>query len=397
LLPTKPGVYVYKDLSGLILYVGKAKNLKNRVKSYFQSDIRLSPKTAQLVSRIHTIEYIEVASEIEALLLESQLIKKFKPHYNIAAKDDRSPYYIHITTEKNLKPVINHDSKSAIAGPFLNGLTARQILKSFRRIAPYHTETPCFYRHLGLCNPCPNSENFDINVYKSNIQKLKSLLKGNFSAVSRKLKSQMQQASKSRDFENAALIRNQIKNLEYLLTKPVSANEYIVNPYLLEDKRQEALENLKILGNNLHRIEMYDISNLSGTAATGAMTVAIDGALAPREYRHFTIKTIATPNDVMMMKEMLERRLKRVDWPKPDLIVLDGGKSQLSIVDRITEGDTIPIFALAKQDEIIFDVNNHQIKLDRSNTGLQLLQLLRDEAHRFSRRLHHKHRRIIIK
>lgn len=402
-MPTRPGVYVFKDQSGLILYVGKAKNLKNRVKSYFQPSINLSPKTAQLVSLINNIEHIEVGFEIEALLLESRLIKKFRPHYNIASKDGKSPFYIHITQEKFPNPIINHESKKSVAGPFLNGFLARQILKSFRRIAPYHSETPCFYRHLGLCHPCPNEKDFDVKLYKTNIQKLKSLLKGNFSAVSRKLKIQMQQASKSQDFENAALIRNQIKNLEYLLAKPVSADEYIVNPNLVEDKRRDAVINLqkipplKVRGGGkgelyLHRIEMYDISNLSGTAATGAMTVAIDGALAPREYRHFTIKSINTPNDVEMMREMLTRRLNHKDWPKPDLIILDGGKSQLSIVNW-----DIPTFGLAKQDEIIFDVNNNQIKLDRSNTGLQLLQQLRDEAHRFSRRLHHKHRRIIIK
>ncbi len=387
-----PGVYIYKNHHKAILYVGKAKNLKNRVKSYFQPPIRLGPKTANLVSQINSIEYIEVNSEVEALLLESKLIKKFKPKYNIIAKDDKSPYYIHITKDKYPKPIINHLATGSIAGPFLSGFVSRSILRQFRHITPYctsrHPEIPCFYTHLGLCDP-------DISKYRQNIAKLKKLLRGEFSKVKTELVSAMNLASKKQDFEKASEYRDKLKHLEYLLLKPVSADEYIVNPNLVSDRRQEALneiiKNLKLKIKNLSRIEMYDISNLSGTSATGAMTVAIDGQITPREYRHFTIHQ-SEPNDVSMMKEMLERRLKRDDWPMPDLIVLDGGKAQLSIVNW-----SIPTYGLAKQDEIIFDVNGQEIKLERSNPGLQLLQRLRDEAHRFSRRLHHKHRSATIR
>ena len=134
-----------------------------------------------------------------------------------------------------------------------------------------------------------------------------------------------------------------------------------------------------------------DIANLSGTHATGAMTVSLGGELTPSLYRHFTISLPSTPDDVAMLKEMLTRRLKRSDWPTPDLIVLDGGKSQLSIVTW-----SIPTISLANRDEIIFTPQGKQVILDRANPGLKLLQRLRDEAHRFSRRLHHKHRATII-
>lgn len=380
-------MYIYKDSQGAIIYVGKAKNLKNRVHQYFQPPIRLGPKTTALVSQIKTIEYIEVFSEIEALLLEGKLIKKFKPKYNIASKDDKSPYYIHITTGKYPKPVVNHLAMGSIAGPFLSGYIARNILRQFRRIAPFCTsktpQKPCFYTHLGLCDPNPER-------YLKNITKLKRLLRGQFGSVSRELKLQMTKAAKDQDFEQASILRDKLKNLEYLLQTPVSADEFIVNPNLAEDRRKEALDNLSMLGENLHRIEMYDISNLSGTSATGAMTVAIDGAITPSQYRHFTIK-FKDLNDVSMMKEMLTRRLSN-DWPKPDLIILDGGMTQLSIVNW-----DIPTFGLAKQEEIIYSRDGNKIKLERNNPGLQLLQLLRDEAHRFSRRLHHKHRSATIK
>lgn len=346
-----------------------------------------------MVSQIATIEYIEVNSEIEALLLESKLIQKFLPKYNIASKDDKSPYYIHITKDVYPKPIINHNSDGSIAGPFLSGFIARSILRQLRHVAPFcttnHPEKPCLYTHLGLCDPDPFQ-------YKKNITKLKKLLKGEFSKVKKDLVDMMNNFSKSQDFEKASIVRDKIRNLEHLLQKPISADEYIVNPNLVEDKRQEALSALELAFNiqKPARIEMYDISNLSGTSATGAMTVAIDGKITPTEYRHFTINQ-NEPNDVNMMKEMLERRLKREDWPKPDLIILDGGNTQLSIAKSLNT--KCPIFGLAKQNEVIFDVNGVEIKLDRRNPGLQLLQKLRDEAHRFSRRLHHKHRSATIK
>ncbi len=334
------------------------------------------------MSHIASVEHVEVGSEIEALLLESSLIKKFRPHYNIASKDGTSPYYIHITREKYPKPVINHLPQSAIAGPFLSRLVARKILRSFRRIAPYHTESPCFYRHLELCHPCPDDPHTSTIAYQKNITLLKKLLRGQFKQV-------LRQAVKTLDFETAAALRD-------LLHQPTPPEEYVTNPNLLADRRQEALQSLRstmnyepITNNPLHRIECFDVANLSGSAVTGAMTVAINGQLSPQHYRHFTLSS--GNDDVARLKEMLTRRLK-TDWPTPDLLVLDGGKSQLSIVNW-----SIPTIALAKNEEIIYTTDGQKIKLDRRHPGLQLLQRLRDEAHRFSRRLHHKHRSAIIK
>jgi len=351
------------------------------------------------MSQVSSLEHIEVGSEIEALLLESKLIKRFKPQYNIASKDDKSPYYIHFTKEKYPKPVLNHDPNNPAAGPFLSGLIARRVLKMFRRIAPYCSSSrtikrPCLYSHLGLCNPCPGSLNPDKKNYDKNISRLKRLLRGEFSHVQSALKKQMGLAAKTRNFEQAADIRDKIMALEHLLSTPVLPDEYLINPNLVADKRQESLESLvQVLGLKSipSRIEMYDIANLSGTSATGAMTVAVDGEINSKYYRHFTIKTKSTPDDVGMMREVAERRLKRNDWPKPDLIVVDGGKSQLSIFNNQLSVN-VPAIALAKRDEIIYTLQGEEIKLDKRNPGLQLLQRLRDEAHRFSRRLHHKHR-----
>lgn len=412
LLPQRPGVYIFKNAADKILYIGKAKSLRDRVKSYFRAPIiRLGPKTAQLVSQINSTDHIEVASEMEALLLESRLIKKFHPHYNIASKDGKSPYFIHITSEKFPKPIVNHEPKGAVAGPFLSGLIARKILRQFRRTAPYcvaidHSR-PCLYSQLGLCNPCPGNPATNPKEYLKNIVHLKRLLRGQFKSVHTFLKKSMQQYSKIHDFEAAAQTRDQIKNLDLLMHTPIPPDEYIVNPNLTADRHREALEALRssinyelTTLNSLHRIEMYDIAHLAGTAATGAMTVAIDGEISPQNYRHFKIQH-PSHDDVDMLREVLERRLKRIDWPPPDLIVLDGGKPQLSVVKGLfpAEGgmQPCPIIALTKKEEIIYTSRGQEIKLPRNHPGLQLLQHLRDEAHRFSRRLHHLHRRRIIK
>ncbi len=414
-MPTKPGIYIYKDVNGRLLYVGKAVNLKNRVRSYFQPAEKLGTKTAALVSQISTIEYIEVQSEVEALLLESRLIKKYKPPYNIASKDDKSPYYIHLSKGEFPTIIINHEPIGSLAGPFLNSLLAKRILKQFRRIAPYCTaprpvKRPCLHSHLGLCNPCPGDPSTTKDSYRKNIIRLRHLLQGNFIRVKSQLKNSMDAASKNLEYEHAKNLRDQLHSLEYLLNSPVMPEEYLVNPNLVADKRQQAMDSLKnelikhssLNLKHLNRIEMYDIANLSGKDATAAMTVAVNGEPNSKYYRHFTIKTKDTPDDVAMMSEVLERRLKRTDWPTPDLIVLDGGKSQLSAVTKIPLSlfkergwGEVPIIALAKKEEIITVPQNDdyiELKLSFDEPGLKLLQQLRDEAHRFSRRLHHKHR-----
>ena len=391
-----------KDASGQILYVGKAKRLRDRVRSYFAPPITLGPKTSQLVLHIRKIDHIEVQSELEALLLESKLIKRFKPPFNIASKDDKSPYYIHITHEDYPKPIINHDSAGGISGPFLNRYIPSRILKQLRHIAPYclaprPVKKPCLYSHLGLCHPCPAKG--DKAGYLKNIVRLKKLLQGQFSSIKKDLAQGMLKASSRQDFETASIYRDQLQNLNRLKQTPISPDFYIANPNLIADQRQQSIATLlealgpplKLRGGDggviFHRIEFYDNAHLSGSSPTSAMTVAIDGQITPREYRHFTLQN--SSDDISMMQEVLKRRLKHTDWPTPDLIVLDGGLPQLSVVKW-----NIPTIALAKREEIIYTPTGHQIKLDKFHPGLKMLMHLRDEAHRFSRRLHFKHRTI---
>lgn len=361
------------------------------------------------------MEHIEVSSEIESLLLESKLIKKYKPFYNIISKDDKSPYYIHITREKFPQPVINHEQKSSLAGPFLNRRIPQRILRTFRKITPFCTanrpvKRPCLYSQIGLCHPCPGEITVDIQTkqYLNNINLLKKMLKGKIPSVIQQLERNMNSASKHKQFETAAKLRDKYLAGKYLLETTISPDEYYTNPNLLSDIRQSALNALfSALSpyfpglSGLNRIEAYDISHLRGEFASAALVVADKGDIKSSLFRHFNIKRSPTDNDVEMMRETITRRFHN-SWPHPDLIVLDGGIPQLSAVLRepVIFPESVALTALSKKDETLHIFDGYKfvtLQLERTNPGLKLLQNLRDQAHRFSRRLHHIRRRSIIK
>jgi excinuclease ABC subunit C len=218
----------------------------------------------------------------------------------------------------------------------------------------------------------------------------------------------MHQLAQLQQYEAAAQVKLHLDALDYLQLQPVSPEEYLVNPNLLEDTRQEAITSLiQALQpayphiTSLHQIEMFDVAHLFGTAATAAMTVALNGVIDSRNFRHFKIKFAATTSDVDMLREVLTRRLNNPDWPRPDLIVLDGGKPQLTILKSlvVNHKSLPPVIALSKQFEtLVIPVGDSysEINLPKSHPGLLLLLHLRDEAHRFSRRLHHIQRAKII-
>lgn len=423
-LTTNPGIYQYKNKSGKVIYVGKAKNLKNRVNSYFNVKLDPHSKTATLVKQIHSLTYIETLSELEALILEAALIKKYQPKYNIALKDDKSYLYIVIRPnrfdlngKKLLVPKIIAARETDLQkgdlsfGPYPHGRKATDILRILRRIIPYRDcsegkfnkyqklASPCLYGHIGLCQ-APCSGRISPENYRKDINRIKNLLSGDSNKFILSIEKEMKKASKEEKFEDAAYYRDILSKFRYIRQKFSSAQQYIDNPYLVEDLREKALTQLKdsipFLKDLPERIECYDISNISGVDAVGSMVVAINGEITKREYRRFKIKTKKTPDDFHMMSEVLTRRLKK-DWNSPDLLVLDGGKGQLSVVQEVLNDLNldIPMIGLAKKFETIVYIdpdtlNFVEINLDRDSEGLKLLQRLRDEAHRFAQAYHHK-------
>jgi len=426
-LPIYPGVYKFLNSSGEVIYVGKAKNLKNRVKSYFRVSLGKDTKTQALVENIADLEFIEVSTELEALILEEKLVKKFQPKYNILLKDDKSFLYIvlrdsEITLEKkelNFPQVISArktDLKPTdiYFGPYPRAEVAKYVLRTLRKIIPFRDCTkskfisykrmgkPCLYGHLGLCQ-APCTGNVTVKEYKSDILKIKKFLDGNFKKIILDIHKEMLEESKNENFERAAKLRDIIKKFEYLTINSKKIDLIAENPLLAEDLVNESLDNLvkniPILRDYPERIECYDISNLSGTEATASMTVALNGKLSNSEYRRFKIKFKKTPDDFEMMRETLRRRFKRSlledSWKLPNLIILDGGKGQLSAGNSVMEELKIdvPMISIAKKEETLIYIQRgefYEVKLPKTDEGLKLVQRLRDEAHRFAKKYHHQ-------
>jgi len=398
-LPSSPGVYIYRNIQGEIIYVGKAINLKKRVTQYFQRDDALGPKTKTLVSQIDGIETRVVGSEIEALILESSLIKKHLPKYNSMLRDDRS--YIYIVVTHDTLPIIYSIHKSGLPanadvfGPFPSGSDVKSLLKTIRHIFPYYTKkhgkTDCLYCHLGLC-PGPRILS---TAYRTNINKIKKILNGKFSLLRRQLVTEMNTYSKQQIYEQSLLIKKQIESLDYVVNGWRNLNNLFSQVNLDDDISSRAISELQTTLSpylpikKLHRIECYDISQFGTKYFVGSMTVAIDGKLDHSQYRQFKINTKYTQDDQFMIREVVYRRLQHHEWGTPDLIIVDGGKPQVSSVSVITN---IAI-GLAKKYETIIIKNNEkfiEVNLPNNSSALNLLKNLRNEAHRFANRYRKK-------
>jgi len=410
-IPETPGVYFF--LKGSIpIYIGKAINLKRRVSSYF--DLKIIGKTARMVKEATHLSYIKVDSELEAILLEAKLIRAYMPDYNFAAKDDKHPLYIQITKEQYPRVITARKiegSKKNIAffGPFPSSANVRSVLSMIRKIFPFSdhklSTRACLYAHIGLCNPCPNEierikdpnlKNLYKKEYLKNIVRVKGILSEKFERVKKDLHKEMSILSKSQDYEQAKIVRDQIKRLEYITSPHMPVDYYIENPNLYEDQRRAEIKDLKsLLKKNdlklqkLIRIECFDIAHLSGVKATASMVTFIEGVAEKTFYRHFRIKKARGGDDYGSLKEVIERRIKHLNgWGRPDLIIVDGGVGQVNIFSEVLKNNKIdiPVIGIAKNPDRLI-IKNDKIRLE--GASLNLLARIRDEAHRFARRYHH--------
>jgi excinuclease ABC subunit C len=384
--PQKPGVYLMKNKKGEIIYIGKASNLQKRVLSYFQKahDQRIE----RLLQEVDDIAYQIQDTTIEALILESNLIKKYQPKYNIREKDDKSFLYILITNEKFPRVLLVRkkdikDGSGEVFGPFTQSQNLRQALKIIRKIFPYnlHPENkipqdkPCFDYQIGLC-PGTCIQKITPKEYAKIIKNIKLFLSGKKKKILEKLKKEMETASKNLEFELAQKIKNQI----FALT-------HIQDIALIQEDKFNLEEGAK-------RIEGYDISNISGKLAVGSMVVFLNDQPQKSEYKKFKIKTVNTINDVLMLKEVLERRFNHKEWTLPDLILIDGGKAQVNIAKKILKKLklNIPVVGIAKGPK---RKKNEFIGKIPSGFNKDLLIKVRDEAHRFALSYHRQIRKVI--
>ncbi len=440
-LPQSPGVYLFYDKKDKLLYIGKANNLKERVKNHFSQP---NYKDNLFIESVEKIGYIPLSSEVEALILESQLIKKYQPKFNILFRDDKKYFYVAITNEnwprvfithqpiikeiRNTKYEIRNKSKKVsnlefrnsnftYIGPFTDGTSLKETLKLLRKIFPFRTcknfpKRPCLWYHLERCPaPCLLEKESKIRKelenqtkerqkkYKKNIKKLKEILEGKRNTVINTLKKEMKKMAEKEEFEKAAILRDKIIALE-----KVFSHKIIFDTKIKAEEKSEGIslkENLS-LKKVPRRIEGYDVSNIQSKEMVGAMVVFElnkSGKYLPnkKEYRLFKIKTVKKQNDIACLKEIISRRITHKEWQMPDLIYIDGGKAQFNAVNKtiqlITKNSkqkNIPIISLAKKTNILYtNIFNNSISLDKLEKPAKMTILrIKDETHRFAIKYH---------
>ena len=517
-LPTTPGVYLWHDEYKRIIYVGKAVNLRNRVKSYVRKDSNRTIKVAAMMKKAVNVEVIQTKTEMEALILEATLIKEHHPKYNIMLRDDKTYPYIKVTVQEDFPRVLMvrrmERDGAKYYGPFTDVMAVHRSLKLFHRQFPLrqcrnmNVDRPCLQYHMGFC-AAPCCSHIDKATYRGYIDEIIDVLEGRPAPILKQLKEDMEAASEELRFEDAARYRDQLKGLELIREKqrmvtqrgdidvigiasePTRAcvqlffirhgklmgrenffikpdgdsDEVIVNEFVkqyyggasfvpkelllpmateeqelfaewfssmkgqqvevtvpqrgykmdlirmahenaqhfLEERHRQWQYELDKSGGAVkklaealdlprlpERMECFDISHIQGAETVASMVVFENGKPAKKEYRRFKLKTVqGTPDDFKSMVEVMERRYgKETDWPMPDLIVIDGGKGQLSSVlpvIRATGITDVPVISLAKREEEVFvEGKSDSILLDYHSPELQLLQQIRDEAHRFA-------------
>jgi excinuclease ABC subunit C len=387
-LPEAPGVYLMKDRRGRVLYIGKAGNLRRRVSSYFcrPHDSRIQ----KMVSLVKGVDFRRTDTAIEALILEAKLIKKLAPPFNVREKDDKSFLFVEITREDFPRVLLVRGKQKPSGerfGPFTSAGDIRAALRILRRIFPWSThpsvskatsrgkenKRPCFDYEIGLCpGTCVGLA--ERKEYLKNIRNLKLFFKGKKERILRQLEKEMAAAAKNLNFERAEKLKRQIFALKH-----------IQDIALIKDGAQAPDPHLPL---SRFRIEGYDISNISGTSAVGAMAVFSRGKPDKNEYRRFKIQSVIGSNDVAMLQEVIRRRFKN-PWPLPNLILVDGGKAQVNAVKIVLAetGLKIPVVGIAKGVK-----RKRTDVLGKIPPGVDLKTLvrLRDEAHRFAIAYHKK-------
>jgi len=372
-LPNTPGVYFHKDKTGEIIYVGKAAVLKNRVKQYFQSIRDMDVKTRALVAEIADTDWVETESEIDALFLEAEMVKRYMPRYNILLRDDKSLIFVRIDMKSNW-PTVSFtrnpaDDGAEYFGPYNNGFAVKKALRYLRRVFPYYTKIPRFhlgkeesgsdleYRkldlddHLGLSPVGMTSDE-----YKSNLRKLISYINGNRKKLAADLERDMKASARLHDFETAVTIRNKLHNLKELQRRIMFGDKEFLD--ISKDKALRDLTDLLSLSKIPVRIEAFDISHMSGTNVVASMVVFKNGVSDRGEYRKFKIR-IDKNDDFYNINEVISRRFSQKNiksWGRPDLVLIDGGKGQLDAAIQArdkSEQSNIPFIGLAKRDEQI--------------------------------------------
>ncbi len=412
--PQTPGVYLMKDSAGRVIYIGKAKNLRSRAASYFLKAAEQDRRTAELVLEIRDIDYLEADSEVDALLLESRLIKDIQPKFNSDLKDDKTFPYLQITTHEDYPRIeftrTPRRKGVKLYGPFTSAGSLRGAIVVLQRIFKFRTCTldidsnneswrwfrPCLLASIDQCT-APCNLRISKEDYRRDIGRLKTFLEGGKNRLLGEMKQEMLAASGGLEFEKAARLRDEIRLLETLdqrgdLEEHVQPEVFLVNP----KKGLAGLKSVFKLASIPRIIEGVDIAHLGGGETVASLVQFIDGLPFKAGYKRYRIKTVEGIDDYRSIHEVVSRRfsrLKREGGSFPDLFLVDGGKGQLSAaMAAIKELDiTLPcVISLAKREEEIFVPGRSEpLRLGKDSYALRILEFVRDEAHRFAQHYHH--------
>lgn len=413
-LPSAPGVYFHKSADGEIIYVGKAAVLKNRVRQYFQSSRSFDNKTMALVAEIADVDWQVTDSEIDALFLESEMVKRYKPRYNILLRDDKSQMFVKIDLTADW-PIVEFtrnplDDRAEYIGPFYNGYALKKALRYLRKAFPYLTKYPGaklsrLSEDIGLS---PKISDGPAN-YKANLRRLISYIKGDRLQLVHQLEKDMKLSAKEQRFEEASIYRNQLQSLRELQRRVMFSDQEFLD--ISKDEALSGLMDLLGLKKVPKRIEGFDISHMSGTNVVASMVVFINGTSSRTNYRKFKLRKQQN-NDFENMHEIIQRRFSQRNlnaWGVPDLVLIDGGKGQLDAAHKACDdmGLSVPMIGLAKKFEQIVISAKREVVLDREIVRefggtvdysadfmvvslpadshiIHLLQRIRDESHRFA-------------
>ncbi len=414
-IPNKPGVYIFRDRLSTVIYVGKAKSLKRRLSSYFQpSRARTAdPKLRSLINSIAWFDVTITRTAEEALLLESRLIKQYTPRYNVVLRDDKR--YLLIKIDMNApypRPIlarVRKDDGCLYFGPYpiagalrdtIDYLSRHFGLRSCSARIPGEVDyTHCNDDIVRFCS-APCMAKVTQEEYRQRVQQAIAVIEGQTQEVVADLERRMNQYAEAQQFERAARMRDVIQNLKSVFG---AQNRTFVHSFINNFPGNEGVLDLQMALDLPHLpevIECFDISNIMGTFAVGSMVSFVNGAPSKKDYRHFRIKKVSGIDDFAMMREVVERRYRRIldeSGRLPDLIVIDGGRGQLNAArEPLTQLglDYLPIIGLAKKQEEIFMPDRAEpIRLERFELSLRLVQSIRDEAHRFAITFHQQLRR----
>ncbi len=394
--PDTPGVYVWRDEAGKILYIGKATSLRDRVRSYFSSDVikTRGPHIVDMVFKASTVTYQETMNALEALILEANLIKKYKPYYNTKEKDDKSFNCVAITKEpfpkvilvrqkdidtKNKTVKVLRDPKpmlyDAVFGPYPNGGAIKEALRLLRPIFPFRDmasskkDNSVFYRQIGLA---PDTTNTDAQLqYKKTITRLKMIFQGKFQSLLSGLKKEMMIAAKKEQFELAGELKQKVFALEHIQDISLIKRDLVKN-----------------VSGEEFRIEAYDVAHISGSSMVGVMTVVTNASSQKNDYRKFIIRGFTKANDAGALREILVRRFAHPEWPFPQAIVVDGNTIQSNVAREVLSSLAleIPIIAVTKDERHRPKaITGHKMLVE---THKYAILLANSEAHRYAITFH---------